>query len=118
MEFSFQLESAIGGHHIYNTVWTPCLGETLSLRIEDENQHDSFAVAIVKNDDVVGHAPRNLSRVFYFFLSHDGAISAEITGHRKFGCGLEVPCLYTLTGKPSVLRNYWEEKQFHDSLDN
>ena len=104
MEFTYQVESVIRGHHIYKTVWTPFIGETLSLRIEDGNEQDSFAVAVIKNDDIVGHAPRQFSRVFYFFLSHDGTIDVEITGHRKFGCGLEVPCLYTLTGKPKFIK--------------
>ena len=104
MEFTYQVESVIRGHHIYKTVWTPFIGETLSLRIEDGNEQDSFAVAVIKNDNIVGHAPRQFSRVFYFFLSHDGTIDAEITGHRKFGCGLEVPCLYTLTGKPKFIK--------------
>ena len=73
------------------------------LRIEDGNEQDSFTVAVIKNN-IVGHAPRQFSRVFYFFLSHDGTIDAEITEHRKFGCGLEVPCLYTLTGKPKFIK--------------
>ena len=44
MEFTYQVESVIRGHHIYKTVWTPFIGETLSLRIEDGNEQDSFAV--------------------------------------------------------------------------
>ena len=89
---------------MYKTVWTPFIGETLSLRIEDGNEQDYFAVAVIKNDNIVGHTPRQFSRVLYFFLSHDGTIDAEITGHRKFGCSLEVPCLYTLTGKPKFIK--------------
>ena len=77
MEFTYQVESVIRGHHIYKTVWTPFIGETLSLRIEDGNEQDSFAVAVIKNDDIVGHAPRQFSRVFYFFLSHDGTIDVK-----------------------------------------
>ena len=105
MEFTYQAESVIRGHHIYKTVWTPFIGEPLSLRIQDGNEQDSFAVTVIKNDNVVGHAPRQFSRVFYFFLSHDGTIDAEITENRKFGCGLEVPCLYTLTGKPKFIKH-------------
>ena len=96
-EFSFRLESVIRGHHVYKTVWTPFLGETLPLGVEGGNSHDSYAVAILKDSEIVGHAPGELSRIFYFFLSHDGSIEAEVTGHRKFGRGLEVPCWYTLT---------------------
>ena len=68
------------------------------------NEHDNYAVAVLKNGDTVGHAPRELSRIFYFFLSHDGTIEAEVAGHRKFGHGLEVRCWYTLTGKPKYIK--------------
>ena len=47
MEFTYQVESVIRGHHIYKTVWTPFIGETLSLRIEDGNEQDYFAVAVI-----------------------------------------------------------------------
>ena len=106
-EFSFRLESIVRGHNVYKSVWTPFNGEILPLSIEDGNEHDSFAVAVLKDTVIVGHAPRELSRVFYFFLRHDGSINAEITGHRKFGCGLEVPCWYTLTGKPKFGEAEW-----------
>ena len=40
-------------------------------------------MAVLKNDDIVGHAPQHLSRIFYFFLSHDGTIDAEVFGPRN-----------------------------------
>lgn len=104
MEFSFQLESVIRGHHVFKSVWTPFIGETLPLNVEEGNGHDIHAVAIMKDSAVVGHVPREISRVFYFFLTHDGTISAEVIGHRRFGRGLEVPCYYILQGKPKYIR--------------
>ena len=61
-------------------------------------------LAFFKNSVVVGHAPREVSKIFYYFMQHGGSITVEITGHRKFGNGLEVPCSYTLTGKPKHIR--------------
>ena len=90
-------------------MWTPFIGEILQLREESRNKHDPYAVAVVKDDDIVGHVPCEFSRVFSFFLKHDGNIHAKVTGHRKLGCGLEVPCCYKLTSKPSTsseLSNY------------
>ena len=81
MEFSFNLEGVIRGHHVYKTIWTPSIGETLSVVVEEGNEHDSYAVAVKKNSDIVGHVPRELSQIFYFFLVHDGTISAEVAGH-------------------------------------
>ena len=105
-DFTFQVRSVVRGHHVYKTVWTPVVGERLSLSPEDENEHDTHAVAVLREEAVVGHAPRHLSRVFYFFLRHGRTITTEITctGHRRYGCGLEVPCLYTLTGKPKFIK--------------
>ena len=80
---------------------SPFVGQILSMSPEDGNEHDPHAVLICA---IVGHAPCELSRVFFFFLRHNGTITAEITGHRRFGCGLEVPCLYTLTGKPKYIK--------------
>ena len=45
MEFSFQMESVIRGHHVSKTVWTPFVGEVLSLSPESGNEHDRFAVS-------------------------------------------------------------------------
>lgn len=59
---------------------------------------------MVKDDVIVGHAPREISKIFHFFLRHDGTITANVTGHRQFGHGLEVPCCYTLTGKPKFIK--------------
>ena len=68
------------------------------------NEHDAYAVNVVMDSTVVCHAPREVSRIFYYFLQHGGSITAKITGHRKFGHGLEVPCSYTLTGKPKYIK--------------
>ena len=104
-DFACEFASIIRGHHVYNSVWTPAIGETLPLGADDGSEHDAYAVGIFKDSAVVGHAPREVSRIFYYFLQHGGSISAEITGHRKFGHRLEVPCCYKLTGKPKYVKH-------------
>ena len=64
-DFSFQLESVIRGHHVYKSVWIPFIGETLSQMPDDGNEHHIYAVGVVKDAAIVGHAPRELSRVFF-----------------------------------------------------
>ena len=94
----FAVDSVVRGHHINKSIWTPFLGEILRAEMEEGNEEDRFAVAILKDGGVVvGHVPRSFSRTFYFFLRHGGSIECKITGHRKFGIGLEVPCTYTLS---------------------
>ena len=50
--------SVIRGHHVYKSVWTHEGGEELSLVTEDGNEHDKYAVAVIKDGYVVGHMPR------------------------------------------------------------
>ena len=87
-------ESVVRGHHVYKRVWSPVVGEILQLSCND---HDRFSVSVMKAEFVVGHAPRRLSRTVWHFLRHCGKATCEVTGRRKFGNGLEVPCLYSIS---------------------
>ena len=59
---------------------------------------------VFKNETgTVGHVPKEYSRMFHFFLMHCGRITYEVTGHRKKGHGLEVPCNYNLTGDKKMV---------------
>ena len=57
------LESVIRGHHIYKHIWRPLVWEVLTLEREEGKNHDKFAVSLLKNATVVGHVPREFSRV-------------------------------------------------------
>ena len=88
------------GYHDYMDVWTPTIGETLSLHCEPDNPKDTLAVAIMTGEDViVGHVPELFNRQFYF-LQRDGHTGCcEVTGekiNRGIGVGLEIPCKYRL----------------------
>ncbi len=63
-----------------------------------------YAAGVLKDGMTVGHVPREVSRIFTFFMRHGGTITCEITGHRKFGNGLEVPCCYKLSSKPKHIK--------------
>lgn len=93
-EFSFEFESVIRGHHVSKQQWTPVVGESLDVECEPSNPYDSYAVSVSKDGTVIGHVPREVRRHFYTFLHNEGSITCEVTGHRKYGKGLEVPCVY------------------------
>ena len=64
---SYSFDSVIRGHHIYKFTWTPFIGEELILQPEGNNEHDKHAVAVMKDGIVMGHVPRSVSRVSWFF---------------------------------------------------
>ena len=91
-ESTFELESVIRGHHIYKELWTPVIGESLDVQREPSNPYDCSAVSVLRDGTVVGHVPREVRRPFQSFTG--GSITCEVLGHRRYGKGLEVPCLY------------------------
>ena len=70
----FIYEDVIRGHHVYKDVWTPAL---LEVAKQPGNVHDRRAVALLRGREkvCVGHVPRELSRMFWYFLDHSGNIT-------------------------------------------
>ena len=62
----FTLESYIRGHHVYHTTWTSIVGEVLPVKRELTNDYDCFAVAVLKDGEVVGHVTRALRILLSF----------------------------------------------------
>ena len=71
---SYEWSSYIRGYHDYQAVWTATIREMLLLKVEPTNPYDDFAVSIVKDNAVVGHVPKYVSSVIYFFLRRVGSV--------------------------------------------
>ena len=55
---SFDIVSNIKGYHVYKSVWTPTLQEQVVYReIAPHNPIDKYAVAVEKDEKVIGHLP-------------------------------------------------------------
>ena len=115
VEAAYCFEIVVHGHHIYKTIWTPSLGEILMVYPEPLNYHDRHAVCIKKDDVIIGAdrditaiLPREQTKTMWDFLMHGGHVSCEVTGRRKLGNGLEVPCTYKLTGKEKLVSRMQE----------
>ena len=72
------------------------------------NIPDDFAVAVLKNSNAVGHVPREISRVCWYFLHKSGSeMTCIVNGDRRRsevdGKGLVVPCVYIFKGKQKHL---------------
>ena len=56
-------------------------------RVKLGNTEDRHAVAIIKEfssgEMIVGHVPRDISRICWYFLQNDGEITCEVTGNRR-----------------------------------
>ena len=79
------------GYHAYNImdIWTPVEDEMLRLIHEPTNSVDGNAVAVMKEGQVVGHVPFNLSPIISLFLRRDvNKAFARVTGGK-------VPILWT-----------------------
>ena len=92
------------GHHICKRIWTPVLGERLQVELEETNSNDARAVTVQRDGVIVGHLPRQTARIVWYFLKRSGSGWCEITGRRKKGIGLEVPCVYTFSGPDKLVK--------------
>ena len=62
LPYVFEFQSYVTGHHVYKDIWTPTLGEKLSMAMEPENHHDICVVKDLKENKVVGHVSRDISK--------------------------------------------------------
>ncbi len=83
-------------------IWTPVEDEILRLIPEPTNSVDRNAVAVMKEGQIVGHVPFNLSTIISLFLRRyiNKAFARVIGGkvNRGAGYGLEIPCVYQFYG--------------------
>ena len=102
----FTFDSYIRGFHVYKQSWDPVVGRRYQCVVEEKNEHDEYAVAVI-DDGVVGHIPLRLSKIMTMFLKLTGSyIEAEVTGkyvNRGAGYGLELPCIYHITGQEKAV---------------
>ena len=74
-----------------------CSWEVLIRRREPTNSADSYAVAVLKEETIIGHLPWKMSKVCSLFLRRGGSIRCKVTGSRRYSSdlpqgGLEIPC--------------------------
>ena len=101
----YRLERVVSGYHVYQSVWDAVVGENLLCITELGNSSDQYAVAVTRNDIIVGHVPQKFSAVCTLFLRRGGVLTCEITGRRLYSRdlpqgGLEIPCRYIFQGNP------------------
>ena len=68
MKHMFGVESIVHGYHEYQDVWDAPVHEVLSCKREVGNVYDTYAVAIKKNGEIVGHCLRKTSAICSIFI--------------------------------------------------
>ena len=70
---TYSFESVIRGHHVFKSIWSPFVGETLAVKQEKGNRHDRFAVAVIRRQSrpaavttIVGRIPRRAMKLNEF----------------------------------------------------
>ena len=58
-------------YHLYKNQWLPEYGQLLNVESEPSNRHDGYAVAVKKENNVVGHLLKDSRHVIFFFLQAD-----------------------------------------------
>ncbi len=58
---SFSVEAMVRGYHAYKDIWTAVVGEELPCQHERVNPRDPFAVAVLKDEAIVGFRGRSWS---------------------------------------------------------
>ena len=121
---SLEIESYVMGYHDYMDLWEPKVGEILAAKCEPLNPKDIYAVAVMKNNLVVGHLKKGKSGLFAknigYFLRYPGSsfhvkITAEKVNLGKKQ-GLQVPCKIQLAGKPDFINCLREKLESSNEL--
>ena len=79
----YEMESCVQGYHVYKDIWPAMIGDLLCER-EPFNVVDRYAVAVLKDDTIVGHIPKTISRICSLFIARSGAIACTPIGGRKY----------------------------------
>ena len=112
-DVSYTFRCGLSGYHVYRTVWTPTLHESLYTIHESDNMVDRNAIAARKRlpglavESTVGHLPKEISRSTRYILFYGAIVTAKVidTHHRRSPLvqgGLEIPIEVTLTMKYSL----------------
>ena len=90
------------GYHEYRLIWNPAVNEVLVVHPERNNVHDRYAIAAKKTlpgivrPTIVGHLPREVSRLTFFLILHGARVSCQVVDARYrrsplIQGGLEIP---------------------------
>ena len=105
LEKEFTVPCCIRGYHIYSwKQWKAEIGSILTSEPEVRPGalvEDKYSIAVLDNGQTIGHVPKFLSQLVFFFLKYEGTLSIKVTGERRFSFdlpqgGMEIPADFHL----------------------
>ena len=82
-------DSVVRSYHVYMDKWDPVIGDKFNAEIKVSIRHDQYTVAVKVNQDIVGHVPREISKVLLYFIKNGCMVEGEVRGKRQRSCVLE-----------------------------
>ena len=123
LEREFSVACCIRGYHIYNWAqWTAEVGTILTSKPGKRPGalvEDRYAIAIISNNQTVGHVPKFLSKLTFFFLKHGGTLKVKVTGERRYSFdlaqgGMEIPAEFIYKSEKKELSDQMKEKTLEE----
>ena len=115
-EKELEVECCVRGHHVYGSnldaktgsKLKPCHEKRPSALVEN-----IYGMALKFNGTTVGHVPKFLSKITYFFLKLGGDLVVKITGQRRYSRdldqgGMELPDTYIFTSTDAKMHSKLE----------
>ena len=74
------VQCAVRGYHVYKEVWRPYIGDEFLTFHKNGNTKDKYAIAVTPADSkseckqIVGHLPKEISKICFYFIAHRGII--------------------------------------------
>ena len=119
LEKEFTVPCCIRGYHIYRwKQWKAEIGSILTSEPEVRPGalvEDKYSIAVLDNGQTIGHVPKFLSQLIFFFLKYEGTLSIKVTGERRFSFdlpqgGMEIPADFVFKTVDAKLHNQMREK--------
>ena len=76
---------------------------------------DKYSIAVLANGQSIGHVPKFLLLLIFFFLKYEGMLSKKVTGERRFSFdlpqgGIEIPADFVFKTVDTKLHKQRREK--------
>ena len=86
VEKEFTLQCCIRGYHTYQAQWNAEVGAKLHTAPDTRPAalvEDKYAIAVKHDEQTVGHVPKFLSKLTFFFLKHGGKVIIKVNGPKR-----------------------------------